>query len=66
MKMITTRIVVYAKDIMKITGRCERTARKIIADIRRAYDKHANAYITVDDFCRFMKFREAEVLAYLK
>jgi hypothetical protein len=33
--MIPNRIVIYAKDISNITGRKERTARKMIAQIRK-------------------------------
>jgi hypothetical protein len=32
-------IVIYANDITNITGKKERTARKILADIRRKYNK---------------------------
>ena len=33
------RIVIYAKDIMNITGRKERAARKLLAKIKKKYDK---------------------------
>ena len=61
-----TRIVIYAKDIMNITGKCERTARRIIAAIKKRRDKHANAFITVDDFCQFTGLKEEFVAAFLK
>lgn len=61
-----TRIVIYAKDIMTITGRCERTARRILAAIRKKYDKPANTFITTDEFCEFTGLTEKTVSAYLK
>lgn len=61
-----TRIVIYAKDIMTITGKCERTARRIIAAIKKRTDKHANAFISIDDFCQFTGLKEENVVAFLK
>jgi hypothetical protein len=36
---IPNRIVIYAKDIMNITGRKERAARKLLARIKNKYKK---------------------------
>ena len=57
--------MIYAKDIINITGKCERSARRIIAEIKRKYDKPAHAFITIDDFCLFTGLKEEHVLAYL-
>lgn len=61
-----TRIVIYAKDIMNITGKCERTARRIIAAIKKQTDKHATAFVSVDDFCQFTGLKEEYVAAFLQ
>ena len=66
MNGIPTRIVIYAKDIMLITGKCERTARRMIAAIKKKFDKPATACITIDDFCLFTGLKQMEVSAYLK
>ncbi len=56
-----TRIVVYAKDIMNITGRGERTARKMIADIKKKFDRTAPGGINIDDFCSYTGFKHETV-----
>ena len=66
MNKIPTRIVIYAKDIMNITGKCERTARRMIAAIRIKFDKPVRAWITVDDFCRFTGLKEENIYPMLK
>ena len=56
----------YAKDIMIINGRGERTARRIIAAIRKKYNKPGNAVISTDEFCHFTGLSEEKVSAYLQ
>jgi hypothetical protein len=48
---IPNRIVIYAKDIMSITGRKERAARKLLAQIRKKYKKRKGSFITKKEFC---------------
>jgi len=50
---IPNRIVIYAKDIMNITGRRERAARKLLARIRKKYKKKKGTFITIKEFCEF-------------
>lgn len=52
-KIVPTRIVIYAKDVMNITGRSERTARKILQQIRKAAGKKRGDMVTVSEFCQF-------------
>ncbi len=61
-----TRIVIYAKDIMTITGKCERTARRMIAAIRKKHEKPRGTYVTVDEFCAFKGIEEKDVRGFLK
>ncbi len=50
---IPNRIVIYAKDVMNITGRKERAARKLLASIRKKYKKKKGAFISVKEFSDF-------------
>ena len=52
-KIVPNRIVIYAKDVMKITGRSERTARKMLQLIRTVNRKKKGELVTVYEFCRF-------------
>jgi hypothetical protein len=58
----TERISICAKDIQLVTGRVERTARRIIARIRKKYNKPRSTYITVDEFCEHTGLKKEDVL----
>lgn len=62
---IPKRIVIYAKDIMNITGRKERAARKLLAKIRKKYKKKTGDFLTVKEFCEFTGFEEKHVKEFL-
>ena len=64
-RMVPNRIVIYAKDIMNITGRQENAARKIIAKIRKKYNKEKGSYITIIEFCEFTGLKEDIVTDFL-
>ena len=52
-KIVPNRIVIYAKDVMNITARSERTARKMLQLIRTVNRKKKGELVTVYEFCRF-------------
>ena len=62
---IPNRIVIYAKDIMNITGRKERAARKLLARIRKKYKKVNGDFISVKEFCNFTGLEENQVKEFL-
>ncbi|MCU7551808.1 hypothetical protein OCK74_21995 [Chitinophagaceae bacterium LB-8] len=62
---VPIRIVIYAKDISNITGRKERTARKIIAQIRRKYNKKPGDLVTIYEFCEHTGLSEVRVRQFL-
>ena len=62
---IPNRIVIYAKDIMNITGRKERAARKLLARIRKKYKKKKGEFISVEEFCEFTGLKEEKVSQFL-
>jgi hypothetical protein len=64
--MKTTRLVLYTKDIIIITGKSDRTARRMIAAIRKKYHKEKNALVSVDDFCSYTGLKEEKVKALLE
>jgi len=63
--MIPNRIVIYAKDIMNITGRKERAARKMIARIKKNYHKKKGELISISEFCEFTGLKEENVSKFL-
>ena len=63
--MIPNRIVIYAKDIMNITGRKERAARKMLAMIKKNYNKKKGELISISEFCEFTGLKEENVNKFL-
>jgi hypothetical protein len=62
---IPPRIVIYAKDVQNITGRKERTARRILAQIRIHFNKQPTEFVTVQEFCLFTGLLEEEVRKFI-
>jgi hypothetical protein len=65
-KYIPNRIVIYPKDIQNITGRKERTARKLLQDLKAKIGKGKNDFLTVEEFCNLMNFKEDHIKAFLR
>ena len=64
--MTTTRIVLCTKDIIFITGKSERTVRRMVAAMRKKYRKAKGKPVSVEDFCNFTGLREEQVREILK
>jgi hypothetical protein len=62
---IPVRIVIYAKDVINITGRKERAAWKMLAQIRKKYKKEKGQFVTIDEFCEYTGIKEERVLPFL-
>lgn len=64
-KTIPNRIVIYTKDVMNITGRKERAAKRLMAQIRKKYNKKRGGFISIDEFCEFTMLKKESVSAFL-
>jgi len=64
-QLVPNRIVIYAKDVMNITGLRERAARSLLARIRKKYRKKKGEYISIDEFCQFTSLKEERVNPFL-
>ena len=60
-KISANRICIYPKDIQVLTGKSERYARKVVAQIRRHYSKEKNQLLTIKEFCDYMGLEINEV-----
>lgn len=56
-----TRICIYPKDIMRITGKSERYGRKLLEKIREKYSKEEHQFVTIKEFCSYTGLDVAEV-----
>lgn len=60
------RMVIYVKDVIILTGRRDRTARRLLERIRQQNGKEKGGYVTVEEFCRFTGLKEEYVRSVLK
>lgn len=57
----TKRICIYPKDIVRITGKSERYARKLIDKMKIQLYKNENQFISVEEFCQFTGLKIEQV-----
>ena len=55
------RVVIYPKDIIRITGRSEKYARKLLAEIKIKLKKEPKQFISVPEFCEFTGLKIEQV-----
>ena len=60
-----TRICIYPKDVVRITGKSERTSRKLLESIKKQFSKEGNQFVTVDEFCQFTGLKPEQVQPFL-
>ena len=65
MKPEIKRACIYPKDVQRITGRSDRSARTLLEKIRKELHKNSNQFITVDEFCKYTGISKDIVLNYL-
>jgi hypothetical protein len=51
--MRTERIIIYPKDIQRITGKSERHGRLLIKRIKEHLKKEDHQLVTVHEFCSY-------------
>ena len=57
----TKRICIYPKDIVRITGKSERYARKLLDKMKIEYSKTEYQFVSVDEFCQFTGLKIEQV-----
>jgi hypothetical protein len=65
MKKNPARIIIYAKDIERITGRRPRTCYAILQKIKTFYKKKKTDFVTTKEFCNFLNIDENLVNDFL-
>ena len=59
------RVTIFPKDVVSITGRNERTARKLLQKLRIALRKNDDEFVTAKEFCTFYGIDEQLVIEHL-
>jgi hypothetical protein len=60
-----TRIIVYPKDVQRITGKSERYGRKILNKIKDKHGKQKHQLVSLGELCEHLGISENEVAKYL-
>ena len=63
--LLPKRICIYTKDIQNVTGRKEKTARRLLSKIKKELGKPEEGFVTVQEFCKFTGISEEEVNRFM-
>jgi Fic family protein len=64
--MKTKRIIIYPKDVQRITGKSARYGRTLLNKIRESKLKTKNQFISVNEFADFTGLSVEEITSYLQ
>ena len=66
MKTPIRRIVIYPKDIERVTGKSYRQSLRIWHDIRKSLNRADNEFVTIEEFCQYsaLKIEQVEPLIF--
>ena len=60
------RVVIYPKDVMAVTGLCEKSSRKLFKLIKEKLSKEKHQFVSIAEFSRYTGIPVAEVESKLK
>jgi hypothetical protein len=63
--MKTKRIIIYPKDVQRITGKSERAGRALLMKIKKTNDKTKHQFVSVNEFADFTGLSVEEITSYL-
>lgn len=61
----TVRVCIYPKDVMRITGKSERAARKLLTKIKQHLGKEDHQFITVSEFSTYTGIDKSTLETYI-
>jgi hypothetical protein len=61
----TIRVCIYPKDVMRITGRSERYARKLLNQIKKELQKMTHQFVTASEFSTYTGIDISTIEKYL-
>lgn len=60
------RACIYPKDVMQITGKSERAARKLLSKIKLKLMKEEHQFITILEFATYTGIEKGIIETYIK
>ena len=61
----TDRVILNYKDISLIAGVHPKTGQRLLRKIRKQFNKPPRSFVSVSEFCEYMKMKESDVTAWL-
>ena len=59
--MRVNRIIIYPKDIQRITGKSERYGRLLLKRIKDHFEKDDHQFVSVEEFCNYTGLKHEQV-----
>ena len=66
MNPVHHRLVIYAQDVMNLTGRRHSVAYDLLSDVRKKFKLKKGSLVTVKQFCSYTGLDAEDVMNYLK
>lgn len=64
-EIILKRLIIYPKDIERMTGKKERAARKYLQGIKIKLGKASSELLSIDEFCEATGFKIEKVASFM-
>ena len=65
MKPETTRLIIYPKDIQRITGKSERWSRMLLQKVMDKFNKEEHQAVSVEEFCIYFGLKIDQVKPFM-
>ena len=63
--MKKNHIIIYPKDVQRITGKSDRYGRLLLNKIRQQLSKEPHQFVSVEEFCQFTGLVPDQVTSFL-
>lgn len=63
--MKANRIIIYPKDVQRITGKSDRYGRLLLNKIRMQLAKEPHQFVSIEEFCQFTGLAPEQVNQFL-
>jgi hypothetical protein len=65
MKTINKRVIIYPKDVVRITGKSYRQSLRILQDLKKSLNKPSNQLVNIKEFCDYSGLKIEQVEPFI-
>ncbi|MEO8772664.1 MAG: hypothetical protein ABI402_21390 [Ferruginibacter sp.] len=65
MKTENTRLIIFPKDVQRITGKSERWGRMLLIKIKSSINKSEHQFLSIEEFCTYTGLKIDQVQSLL-